>query len=116
MSATPTTREVLEKARELIATPERWTQRVVAARTPCSIFEIQPSDPTATCWCSIGAILAVQGINRYDQDRSGACEAMRRECNWEYLADWNDAEDRTHAEVLEAFDRAIALASTEAGQ
>jgi hypothetical protein len=35
---------------------------------------------------------------------------LERAIGERFIGDWNDAPGRTHAEVLEAFDRAIALA------
>jgi len=48
------------------------------------------------------------------QSRKAAYEALRRaggiSNDWGALIEWNDAPERTHAEVLAAFDLAIALA------
>lgn len=107
MSATPTTREVLEKARELIATPERWTKGALA-RDEHGI-EVPTCCDDAYCWCMGGAISAVSE-NGSVYRSWGVVERIVSM----HIDKFNDAPERTHAEVLEAFDRAIALASTEA--
>ena len=97
---------VLERARELISDPERWTQRAFARN---SVGEAtSASGPGATCWCALGAIAREEG-----RSGSGAVRQLREGAGLHgtgtYLgiADFNDVS--THAEVLAAFDKAIAL-------
>ena len=96
--------EILIAARALIDTPERW----VKGRKP-------------GCWCAGDAIMA--SLPRYTvpsirwppvpqygvtNARNAALRAL--ECaigNGHEIASWNDAPERTHAEVMAAFDRAI---------
>ena len=110
MSATPTTREVLVKARELIATPERWTKEVSAKDAAGK--EVSVHSSSASCFCMTGAVDFVAkraGVYANAYYYLKMANGIRGNV-WH----WNDAPKRTHAEVLEAFDRAIALASTEA--
>ena len=58
-----------------------------------------------TRWCSIGAIEWAGGGTA----ESSAKRALWRAVGTACISDWNDAPGRTQAEVLEAFDRAIAL-------
>ena len=64
-----TTREVLVRARDLIADPERWAQNDYARVAGGASAE--PNDPDACQWCAIGAVLHVQGKatwEEYDDD------------------------------------------------
>lgn len=87
----PRAAAVLRAARKLIEKPERWAQG---------------TSFTGTARCAWGAILATE----HDfVDVLSAAGFMRRIVG-PYIAEWNDIPQRTHAEVLAAFDKAIALA------
>jgi hypothetical protein len=99
-----TIKEVLIEARKKVE--QGWTQGVyarLANGTPASLTE---SD--ATCWCTSGAIYASL------MPQTFAFEARRVFIDANDLAvgiaEWNDAPGRTQAEVLAAFDKAIAEA------
>lgn len=97
--------EILKAARQKITPPEAWTKRAAARdHLGATVFA---DDKTAVCWCSIGAVWATaylcdEAASYLDEVAGGA------------ITLFNDAPERTHAEVLAAFDRAIALA--EAGE
>ena len=106
--------EILITARALINTPERW----VKGRKP-------------GCWCAGDAIIVATYYARENHNKPGrafqprldidtggqriedACNAALKalKCaigNGHEIVSWNDAPERTHAEVMAAFDRAIA--------
>jgi hypothetical protein len=102
---------VATKLREARALIERgWTQEAFARGKSGRV--VVPNGRAAVCFCAVGA------IKRYD--------------HWCYdlvakplataigvkgvtgIYDWNDAPERTQADVLAAFDRAIELAEQEA--
>jgi len=91
------TKEILQKARDLISKPENWTQQQYAANK--SGRTVDENDPAACKWCITGALIKV------GDDKVKA---------WNYLhkflgifpANFNDS--HTHAEVLATFDAAIA--------
>jgi hypothetical protein len=91
---------VLIKARALIADPAKWGQgsRVL-------------DRPIATC-CASEAIEEAADVRAR---RVAALDAFRSSAGLSddaaSISDWNDAPERTHAEVLAAFDKAIASAS-----
>lgn len=102
-----TTLEVLRGMRELLAEPARWTQKAPArnaAGTPTSAV----LDPEACSWCVFGAAFRIAPRHsnaamkrlkeRLNDDRPGAYIGVAR---------WQDEPERTHAEVLALFDRAI---------
>ncbi len=103
---------VLQAARERIATPERWTQGKYARGVAGS--ETGWASPTATCWCSLGALRASSPSN-FD-DALQADDFLAEAIGNAEIADWNDDPARTHAEVLAAFTLAIELARKEGAQ
>lgn len=55
--------EVVFKAVDLIADPRNWTRRAYARDEEG--FEIEPNSGSAVCFCAIGAMLHVTGLNYY---------------------------------------------------
>lgn len=95
--------EVLRAARELLSEPERWTKGLF-----CRVVD------GWHCCCVMGAFVAV-----CPTDIAFHCSLFRRAAGVPDempLSEWNDAPERTHAEVLAAFDKAIELAEQEAGE
>jgi hypothetical protein len=98
------TLETLKAARKLITPEQAWTKQAYARPSRFGI-EIDATDPRAVCWCSTGAITKVQGINEPIWDKDMEMAFLR---NIEELEMFNDRKNRTHGEVLRAFDEAIA--------
>lgn len=96
--------EILRKARDLISVPERWTKGELARSA--GGYKVSPRSSNATCWCIEGALIKASGEWAYE---TRAIKLMMQIVN-SVLHGWNDAPKRTHAEVLGAFDHAIALA------
>lgn len=96
------TSEVLTKAKALIENPENWMQG-------------DYSNKNGTCFCSLGAIakvLDVCNFNDHVDHFTLALEEVVKDSEKfqtpnENFAAYNDRS--THAEVMEAFDKAIAL-------
>lgn len=93
--ATPSDRGLLIAARALLDTPEKWwrgsNHTGVEDNCRCPITAI--NDPWVMRLCRLFAAAA------------GLADDVQE------IADWHDDPARTHAEVLAAFDRAIAGAS-----
>lgn len=89
--------DALRAAKALIDTPEKWSCRDGAWYRPeetgkrCVVIALTDAD-------SFNAIPLFKRANGFVAD----------------VAKWNDAPERTHADVMQAFDRAIALAEQEA--
>lgn len=104
-----TTLEILKAARELISVPERWTQGAYARDNqgaPCAT-----TSDEATCFCVRGAVRRVSYspfVNINFAARIAAYKALEEAGEDGRLACWQDAPERTHAEVLARFDTAIA--------
>jgi len=97
--ATPTNTvaDVLRRAKALIDTPEKWSKGVFGPGL-----------------CVLGAVYVANG--REDVSDTHVpwlvkALGLRNGCQ---VFEWNDAPETTHADVMAAFDRAIALA--EAGE
>lgn len=99
--------EILTKARELIATPQRWHKG--------SLFgdgagEMAPQK-RAVQFCIAGACIYVvpDNVFHYSDAKDLLEPYMPR--GFESIAQFNDDERTTHADVLAVLDRAIAGAS-----
>jgi hypothetical protein len=96
----PTVLEVLTKARELIA--KGWAQGAYAVDDEGTVVRLAD----ATAFCPAGAILCQANF----ATRDDAFDMLKHVVGTNIVG-WNDARDRTQAEVLAAFDRAISLAA-----
>jgi len=67
---TITLRQLLEGVAELLAEPQHWTTGALAKDSAGR--SVSPTDPTATCWCGIGATYKVY------YDMTGTREADNR--------------------------------------
>jgi hypothetical protein len=82
---------------------------------------VDPSNPAARRWSVAGALLAVweewrsaeRPADVVSRDFAEAGLALRAAVG--DIVAWNDAPERTHGEVLAAFDRAIELLRASAG-
>ena len=92
--------ETLEAARKLITPEAAWTKGWYARDGAGN--NVYASDDGAVCWCMWGAIGKVEG-KRYADD--WAWTLFRRVLGFSPVG-YNDS--RTHQEVLDAFDAAIA--------
>lgn len=93
--------ETLKAARNKITLRERWTQRQTArtkSRRPC-----KPTSPNAVCWCSAGAVLSVTQDRKVITGCQTALEKVSYPWSFQHFND-----NHAHAEVLRAFDEAIA--------
>lgn len=96
---------VLRLARALIERPERWIQKVAA--TDADGVAVSSSCEDATRWCAWGAIVRTGGFGRAvaalacAMGYGGGLNPSRA------IFDFNDS--HTHAEVIGAFDQAIAI-------
>ena len=136
--------ETLRKARAWLAkNPKRWYQGEFGRRRNGDEWDPRgnSADPNPRCVCAAGAILLVdrdlargyhsmfardipamvafaQAIGVANQKIFGRDDETSRAPDGDDLAcsigAWNDTNGRTHAEVLDAFSRAIAIA--EAGE
>lgn len=100
--------EILRAARAKITDPKRWAQGVGARDTFGR--QVAARCESAVCWCSIGAICAVEGVTFAGDD---VLDYLRTVSGESSVVDFNDAPERTHDEVLQAFDKAAALAMSK---
>lgn len=100
-----TTLEILEGARELIATPEKWTKRAFARDQSGAC--VNSASQNAVCLCPTGAILRASNSALVGSAALDSVLAALSFSSWERLWIWNDAAQRTHSEVLSRLDAAI---------
>ncbi len=98
----------LRGARHLIGDPEKWVKGMVACDAKGE--EIHPEEPTAVRWCLEGALRAAGVSTVFAADPAIMLVNMATGVETGKLDDWNDADERVHAEVVDAIDKAIALA------
>lgn len=101
--------EVLESAADLLEKPGAWTQGAASR----DVFGNPDGDseiwPDAVCWCAWGAILKVTGntsIVGSDQRPKTAAALLERHIGTNDVTTWNDAPERTQAEVVSALRQA----------
>lgn len=88
----------------LIDTPEKWTKGAYAR--DANGQSVPSISGFAVCFCIIGA------NDRYGQNGFNIDNAVREKIPpaFQYLSDYNDHPDTTHADMKALFDRAIAEA------
>ncbi|WP_420478274.1 DUF6197 family protein [Brevundimonas sp. FT23028] len=117
-----TVSEILTKAADLLETPGAWTQGAEyrnEAGEDISDFDDDaddlPADLTPVCWCAAGAIWC-QPIST--PEKVAACEALAAAIGsgdrYE-VPKWNDAPERTQAEVVAALRTAASQAEAATG-
>lgn len=101
--------EILTKAREKIATPEKWTK---GAAFRGARGEVSDEDKHCQC-CALGAVWAVTsclnavGSPGYQAEILLHNVAIRK--GFGHVPAFNDAEDTTHEQVVALFDEAIKI-------
>jgi hypothetical protein len=100
--------DFLRAWRAVLAVPARWTRHALARRAGGS--SCAPTDPEAASWCLLGARAY---ISTSTAAKAAGYTAMLEVVfslppGFNRVADWNDAPNRTHAEVLDLLDRASA--------
>jgi hypothetical protein len=111
------TLEVLRETRKLLAGPDGWTQGAYARPEPLH-GSVNIFNKRAHCFCLAGALYRAINVTpgeNYGNEYAliGYARALGFQDENDVVA-WNDNLDRTHAEVLERLDTAIA--KLEAGE
>lgn len=104
-----TTAEVLQKARDLIADESRWTHGYYAK--DAQGYDVEPNEPSACCWCALGAVLHVEDLHSEEEAGSDAASALERTALASGVAVPYINDIRGHDAVLALFDEAIAKAA-----
>ncbi len=97
--------EILKKAREVIINPENWTQEAWARDKEG--IPVDERSSYAVCFCSMGALTKAGSIDAGSDEYN----YLRAATDYIGIAYFNDSS--THPEVIEAFDKAIALAEKD---
>lgn len=97
-------KQILVAARAKLQAPEAWTKGADAKTADGRVTA--PLEPGAERFCAYGAMIVVSGGGEYR-----AAQHFRVANGITGLvSDWNDQSDRTHEQVLAAFDKAIQTA------
>ena len=107
----------LTKVREMLTPEDAWIKGLWTAKwetIPDGTRSLVACDRggTAECWCLDGALLettrqSAVGAPLRESAYWHAADAIARVIGTSSIITWNDDEDRTHAEVLAALDKAI---------
>lgn len=98
-----TTADVLRRARALIDTPKKWRQFAGNC--------VMPSGKDGHCMMS-AVWAATQKDDWRDHTFQAARLVLQDVTGEDTVHEWNDSPNTTHADVMQAFDRAIALAES----
>lgn len=103
--------EVLERTRELIADPKHWIKGALAKQTRRARTTVEPSDPSATCFCLVGAVVRAESelgftgsevLSAIEQ-----CVRLLTQSSFLFAAWFNDDRYTHHADVMAVLDCAI---------
>lgn len=97
--------DILTNAQNLIRDPKNWTQELYARDE--DDHAVEPASKQAVCYCSLGAIMRVTGLDS-DTTEHPTFDLLEVAMG-SFVTEFND--DRTHAEVMAAFDKARELAA-----
>jgi len=103
------TADILKAAKAKIANPANWMQGFYARDINGN--ELIGNEPGAVCFCAIGAIESVQGIEHHGNGWAERPVELLCEAANQQIAIYNDG--HTHEEVLAVYDKAIAAAEKE---
>lgn len=108
MSDAETTRRVLLRAAEILEPEGAWCQQYYAKDAHGN--DCMGWDHQAVCWCGVGAIEKAHDELRGQADvMEAAILAVGRVVGLSsWASDWNDAPERTQAEVVQALKQAAA--------
>lgn len=105
--------ERLIAAKALIDSPEKWAQG--SSAKDAQGFIVALHSPDAVSFCSLGAVGKLCSGSGYldDETYEASRKYLRDACGTRLVTSYNDAPNRTHAEVMQMFDKAIQLAQSE---
>lgn len=96
--------QILTSAKILITNPNKWTKGTFGR-----LNGIPVPVQHAECYCAVGAVMKIHGI--YSAQLSYLSRVLPRGFKW--VDNFNDDSKTTHADILELFEKAIILATSE---
>lgn len=97
--------EILTKAADLLEKPGAWTQKELGRRADGTPIRCGEDMAEAVCYCISGAIIAIAG-----PDHLMRCTRAVEKVTRKLPVIWNDAPERTQAEVVAKLREAAAKA------
>ena len=98
-------KNILENTRYLLKTPNRWIKDDLA-NTEAGL-KTQPGSPYAVKWCLVGALTKASMPYSNMECLWDAMTLLKDITGASLLTQWNDDKERTHEDVMDAFDKAI---------
>lgn len=103
--------EVLRKAAARLSKPGAWTQGTCARDSEGTA--VSESSVSAVCWCLAGALIVEHGLGvKGEDDYLDRAIFGKTEGEADYVK-WNDADERSQSDVVEALLSAAQLAESE---
>lgn len=109
-NSSKTVLQILQKARALVA--RGWTRHVLAKNARGKL--VDSSSRTAVCFCAMGAFYRAGGLHSEERRKAQAVFTTANDLNATGISAWNDKRWRTQAQVVRAFDKAIATTQAQA--
>lgn len=110
--------DILIKARELISTPEKWTQEVLALDRYGCAHDTVMNDfnlvTEASCYCGEGAVMVANALLNGNWDTPRRVMGFLTLVMNQRLYRYNDT--HTHEEILNKFDEAIKFVKLKEAQ
>jgi len=100
------TADLIRKARARIGTPEKWGKGNYFSELPCCDLSDLKSFPDGCPACALGASAWATGSAEVTTVDEALTASLPN--GFDYVDDFNDHPDTTHADVMALFDRAIA--------
>jgi hypothetical protein len=100
--------DVLRGAKALLSDPDRWSRGPTSAQDAKGL-PVSPMYVGAVRWCALGALEQVGGTgDAFVHAHSVMCRTING-----VVPTWNDDPNTTHADLIDAFDRAILCLAPE---
>lgn len=92
---------ILSAAADLIEQPNAWCQKAIARNAKGDTLRIATQN-SACQWCTIGAVIKACENNTYNTSEviEKVRQVLKSRTGGDSLGGWNDAPDRTQAEVV----------------
>ncbi len=102
--------DILSRAADRLEQPGAWTQNAFARTSDDK--RVFPYSSNAVCWCARG-VVAKELQHSDEWETPHAYDYLRRAAGALSIATWNDAPERTQAEVVAALRKAAEMARSE---
>jgi hypothetical protein len=105
--------QTLIAAKQLLSDPKHWIKGDLAKNESGAVVDPMASD--AICWCMNGAMIKVTESNNLARiiQEMDAQDYLYKAIPVPYVSSYNDADETTHQDIMNVFDKAIELSRKE---